>query len=223
MSGWGSSIEIDLIPQGSAAARGALVAVQGREIDLSLDASGPRLGLAERVLLCFRGDGLTRKLEVPARVLCRQEAAPERIYRLQLEGEIEEQLKHCLRRRDAFRVRPDARTGISLCLSPIDGPREGGDAPLEAELVDISLHGLSLRIAPDQEMALREVDRVRVELQLPEAPAVLALCGLLVRRQLLAGAVVLGVEIESSETLAASEVEEQLTRYVVRRQMEQLR
>ncbi|MFT4539303.1 MAG: hypothetical protein ACI841_001158 [Planctomycetota bacterium] len=222
MSGFANKIKIGLILQDGPKFQSQLTSVQGREVELSFPIEGPHVSLTTRVTLHFSGDGLSHDLSVPARVLARDECESERRYRFLLEGEIEDELKRCLRRRDAFRVSPDPMTTIRLYISALDGPAEGRVERAEAELMNISLLGLSIRVHPELELTMTEVDQVRVELDLPEAEAPITIQGRIVGRRMKAGAVLLGVEIEGMESHSDRQVEQQLTQFVVRRQMEDL-
>ena len=223
MSAWGSTIEVRLdLPDGSECAAD-LIALEGRDLELALSADGARLSLTTRVGLRFTGEGLTNEFCIEARVLGREEVDGERHYQLLLEGDIESQLKRSLRRRDAFRVAPDPQDSFPARLTAVDGPGSKAAFREEAELMNISLLGLSLRISPELEEALAEVDAVRIDMQLPDAETPIAIHGHLVSRRMKAGAVLLGVEIAGMESSGATDVEEQLTKFVVRRQMRELR
>ncbi len=181
-------------------------------------AVAPNYVLAERVALVFSSTDLA-PLTVHGRVLSAGQDEHGRHYLFELSAQGEETL--LARSRQAFRVRPIARSPIHVTLH---GQQSQHTATGTME--DISLSGIGILLALAAEQKLYSDWSVDLSFPLPGDPAPVELAGLVRHRRMHGGQIRYGIEFDAQRSPDFRAQTQKVNAYVLQRQretMQQLR
>ncbi len=199
--------------------------IGGIGLRFSLDNTGcPDLTVGEEVELTIASDRLKRPLAISARVVHRLDEESSREYglqftdRQQLEDQLATELFRLFNRRKTYRVEPDRN-------APVEATLEHGQAgvQVQAEVVDISVEGLGVRVPADAMATLGTTDRVKVAISLPGRQAPVILIGTIRFRQVKGEEIGCGIEFDFEQSEDPKRQQNAITDYVMKRQREVLR
>jgi len=180
----------------------------------------PSLAVGEDAELIFTFRELGQPIVVSARVVRRTDDEGSRHYGFQftdheqLKSQLSPQLYRFFNRRGAVRVKPAADGPVAATL-------EGGSEArqVHADLVDISITGVGLRVPVVVESSLAGTDRIRISISLPDWPSPVNFEGI-IRSRHVAGVdtVQYGIEFDLERSDDGQRQQEDINRYVMERQ-----
>ncbi len=212
------------------------VSALGQILDLSIGGLGLRFSLdiplpgcpdftvGEDVELSFAADRFKRPLAVSARVVHRLDEGSSRRYglqftdRQQLENQVATELFRLFNRRKTYRVEPDPDVPIEVTLEQ----RHAG-VQVHAQVKDISVGGLGVRVPADVMAALGTSDRVKVAISLPGRQDPVILIGNIRHRRVAGEEIHYGIEFDLEQSEDPKRQQNAITDYVMKRQRATLR
>ncbi|MFT5052660.1 MAG: c-di-GMP-binding flagellar brake protein YcgR, partial [Chlamydiales bacterium] len=139
------------------------------------------------------------------------------VYRFRLLPKSARNVARMLRRRNAFRARPDPRDPVQVLLHTTLKTTS------RAELCDISSTGAWLIVDADDESTLLRSGSLRLSFRLPGQAQLLDVYANVRTRALRGSAIHYGVEFDVERTQRAALQAERISQYVLARQLEMLR
>ena len=212
------------------------VSVLGQILDLSIGGLGLRFSLdiplpgcpditvGEEVELSFASDRFKRPLAVSARVVHRLDEESSRRYglqfsdRQQLEDELATELFRLFNRRKTYRVEPDPDVPIEVTLEHCQA-----GVQVQAQVKDISVGGLGVRVPADVKATLGTSDRVKVAISLPGHQDPVILIGNICHRREAGEEIHYGIEFDLEQSEDPKRQQNAITDYVMKRQRAALR
>ncbi len=206
---------VEVVEPPHSGVRALLVAAQSHGEDARITAdfpadAGPALPIGSPVLVRFHGGPLSTVREVPGQVVFRSSDLIRQRYQFLFPGAVHRALGPVVNRRGAIRVHPDEEEPVPTTIWAIDGPHR-----FEAELLDVSGTGISIRVAEEDERKLLGCWQVRVHLELPEEKTPVEINGHIRYRQLLDDGVKFGIEFPDAGSPGVRYHQERIYRYVM--------
>ncbi len=174
------------------------------------------IGTSVEIELCDPNDVKRRRVtRRSGRIVERREGAHVRLYGIFFPNEGKGPLGSLANRREAIRVRPttDAPTRAQLTTLTSDDWSPAG-------VIDLSITGVALVLAEDQDQAFVEEEELRVRVQLPKASMPLEFHAVIRYRRLVGASIHYGLEFLEEATRGFYGKQEHLARYVRQREEE---
>lgn len=177
----------------------------------------PVLPIAEVVLLTLTATEPKNELAVQARVVVQSRRDDQMVYRFRLPAPEAPEVARMLRRRNAFRAKPDPQEPVHVLL------HTESDRTSHAELCDLSTTGAWLVIDADDESHLCDDGQLKLSFRLPGEDALFELFADIRTRALRGSAIHYGVEFDAARTPRMSVQRERISSYVLERQLDMIR
>lgn len=200
------------------------ISANGIALRFSL-AADPHLPPGETVILPFTLPNRHDPVTLKAIVRTRKQVEGWWRYGLQFQleypfhAQFAEQFYALFNRRDAIRVKPRAETPVAVTVEVI-GELSGRTFP--ARLKDVSVTGIGVLLAPDTGTALAAADLLGISLRFPISGRTLNIAGRIRHRTPQAGALCCGLRLAPDHCEHFESDQEELSDYVIHRQLEEL-
>ena len=221
----GDDLQVSFAKPGAPPVPGLVLDVSAGGVMVQLALAGcPDLAMGEEVELSFVADRFKRPLAVSARVVHRRDEGSSRRYglqftdRQQLENQVATELFRLFNRRKTYRVEPDPDVPIEVTLEQ----RHAG-VQVHAQVKDISVGGLGVRVPADVLAALGTSDRVKVAISLPGRQDPVVLIGNICHRRVAGEEIHYGIEFDLEQSEDPKRQQNAITDYVMKRQRATLR
>jgi c-di-GMP-binding flagellar brake protein YcgR len=204
----------------------------GRLVDVSASGAGamfdsadcPKLAVGQSVDLTFSSGDLPAPLTIAATVQHRAEGDGTRRYGFrflqpqQLDAHLPPEMRQLFNRRRTVRVDIDMFDPMTAALSA----KEGDDAAVDAQLHDLSTHGVRVSLETELERRFAETTSVALRIQL-DSRLELNLVGNIRYRRLVGDRIHYGIEFDADRCQSFRRQQGIIARHVVKRRLKNLR